>query len=69
MVDIRSKNYTDAKVCTIKIGNKKLFWVKMNDVQNRFGVKNMSDLVKKEIHGIFEPKNPTKDQVKKYKRH
>ena len=41
----------------------------MNDVQNRFGVKNMSDLVKKEIHGIFEPKNPTKDQVKKYKRH
>ena len=41
----------------------------MNDVQNGLGVKNMSDLVRKEIHGIFETKNPTKDQVKKYKRH
>ena len=68
MVDISVKNYTDAKVCTIKIGNKKLFWVKMNDVQNGLGVKNMSDLVRKEIHGIFETKNPTKTQVKKYKR-
>ena len=68
MVDIKVKNYTEPNVCTIKIGNKKLFWVKMNDVQNGLGVKNMSDLVRKEIHGIFETKNPTKDQVKKYKR-
>ena len=69
MVDISVKNYTDAKVCTIKIGNKKLFWVKVNDVQNGLGVKNMSVLVRKEIHSIFETKNPTKDQVKRYKRH
>ena len=40
----------------------------MNDVQNGLGVKNMSDLVRKEIHRIFETKHPTKDQVKKYKR-
>ena len=33
----------------------------MNDVQNRLGVKNMSDLVRKGIFGIFETKNPTKD--------
>ena len=69
MVDISLKNYTDAKVCTIKIGNKKLFWVKVNDVQNGLGGKDMSVLVRKEIHSIFETKNPTKDQVKKYKRH
>ena len=65
MVDISVKNYTDAKVCTMKIGNKKLLWVKMNDVQNVLGVKDMSDLVRKEILGIFETKNHTKDQVKK----
>ena len=29
----------------------------------------MSDLVRKETHGIFETKNPTKDQISKYKRH
>ena len=40
----------------------------MNDVQNGLGIKNMSNLVRKEIHGVFETKNPTKDQVKKYKR-
>ena len=40
----------------------------MNDVQNRLGIKNMSDLVRKGIFGIFETKNPTKDEVEKYKR-
>ena len=64
MVDISVKNYTDAKVCTMKIGNKKLLWVKMNDVQNVLGVTDMSDIVRKEILGIFETKNRTKDQVK-----
>ena len=36
----------------------------MNDVRNGLGIKNVSDLVRKEIHGIFETKNTTKDQVK-----
>ena len=40
----------------------------MNDVQNVLGVKNMSDLVRKGTLGIFETKNPTKDEAKKYKR-
>ena len=40
----------------------------MIDVQNGLGEKNISDLVRKEIHGIFETKNPTEEQVKKYKR-
>ena len=30
-------------------------------------VKNISDLVLKEIHGIIKAKNPTKEQIKKYK--
>ena len=30
MVDIGVKEFTDAKVHTIIIGNKKLFWVKMH---------------------------------------
>ena len=31
------------------------------------GVKNISDLVLKEIYGICETKNPTKEQIKNYK--
>ena len=40
----------------------------MNDVQQGLGVKNISDLVRKEIMGIFDNKNPTLDQIKLYKR-
>ena len=68
MVDIRVEKYTNAKVCTIKVSSKKIFWVRMYDVQEGIGVKNMSDLVRKEIRGIFRTKNPTKDQIRKYKR-
>ena len=39
----------------------------MNDVRNGLVIKNVSDLVRKEIHGIFETKNTTKDQVKNTK--
>ena len=38
------------------------------DIQEGIGVKNMSDLVRKEIRGTFRTKNPTKDQTRKYKR-
>ena len=34
MVNISVKNYQNARVHTITIINKKLFWVKMIDVQN-----------------------------------
>ena len=39
----------------------------MKDVGSGIGVKNISDLVLKEIYGICETKNPTKKQVNDYK--
>ena len=45
------------------MSNKKLFWVRMHDLQEGIVVKNMSDIVRKEIPGIFRTKNPTKDQI------
>ena len=62
MVIVTFQNYTDAKVCTITVGNRELFWVK------RIDKKRISDLVRKNIQGIFETKNPTKKQIRKYKR-
>ena len=38
MVDISVKKYTNSKVCTIRVSNKKLFWVRMYDVQEGIGV-------------------------------
>ena len=66
MVVITVQVYAEARVHTIKVRNKKLFWVKMIDVQKGFGLKKMPDLVKKEICGIFETKSPIREQKKKY---
>ena len=56
MVDISVEKYTHAKVCTIQVSNKKLFWVRMWDVQEGIGVKNVSDLVTKKNWGILKIK-------------
>ena len=40
----------------------------MIDVQKGLDIQNISDLVRKEIFGIFETKNPKKKQIRKYKR-
>ena len=39
----------------------------MKDVGSGMGVKNVSDLVLKEIYGICGTKNPSKEQINKYK--
>ena len=39
----------------------------MKDIQNGLGVTNLSDLTLKELYGIYEIKNVTKEQVKEYK--
>ena len=58
----------DSEVHTKTIGNRRLFWVRMHDVPEGLVIKNISDLVRKEIHSIFETTNLTKDQIRKYKR-
>ena len=39
----------------------------MKNVHNGLGVKNMSDLILKEINGIYKTKNLTKEQIREYK--
>ena len=67
MFVVAVQNYTNAEVHTITVGNRELFWVGMIDVQNKLGIKNISDLVRNDIQGIFETTNPTKKQVRKDK--
>ena len=68
MVVITAEAYKNAKVNAITVGDRKLFWVKMIDVQDGLGLKIMSDLVRREMCGIFEKKKPSrKRKTKKYK--
>ena len=66
MLKVSVKEFTDAKVLTITIGNM-IIWVKICDVQKRLGIENICDLLRKEIWGIHETENPTKEQIRKYK--
>ena len=66
MVVVTLEAYKNAQVHTITVGNKELFWVKIKDVQNGLGVKCISDLLRKEMLGIFYTKNLTKEHKMKY---
>ena len=55
MLNISIEIYRYAEV-DIMENNGELFWVKMNDEKKGLGIKNMSDLVKKEIHGVYGTK-------------
>ena len=51
---ISVEGYKNAKVHTIQV--KKDLWISIKDVGNGLGVKNISDLVLKEIYGKYEKK-------------
>ena len=62
-----AEGYKNANVELLAIKTTSKIWVNMKDVGSGIGVKNISDLVLKEIYGICETKNPTKKQVNEYK--
>ena len=64
---ISAEGYKNANVGFLPIKSTSKTWVSMKDVGSVIGVKNISDLVLKEIYGICEIKNPTKTQVNEYK--
>ena len=57
---ISTEGYKNANVEFLTIKKTSEIWVSMKDVGSGMGVKNISDLVLKEICGICETKNPTK---------
>ena len=57
---ISAEGYKNANVAFLTIKETSEIWVSMKDVRSGMGIKNISDLVLKEIYGICETKNPTK---------
>ena len=71
MVRISADTYAKNCVNTRKANkkdNKSVLWIKMHHIQDKLGVKNMSDLTIKAIKCIYETKTPTKEQFKKHKK-
>ena len=63
---ISAEAYKNAGVHCLKIKKTDEIWVSMKDCGSGLGVKNISDLVLKEIYGIDETKNLTKEEIKNY---
>ena len=64
---ISAKGYKNENVEVLTIKTTNEVWVSMKDIDNGIFIKNISDLVLKEIYGICETKNPSKEQVNEYK--
>ena len=64
---ISAEGYKNAKVHFLKIRKTGELWISIKDVGNGLGVKNISDLVLKEIYGIYEKRKLTKEEIKCYK--
>ena len=64
---ISAEGYINAKVHFLKIEETDEFWIKIKDVGDELGVKNISDLVLKEMYGVYGEKKLTKQEIKCYK--
>ena len=64
---ISGQGYTNAKVHRLKIRKNGELWISIKDIGDGLGVKNISDLVLKEIYGIYEKRKLTKEETKNYK--
>ena len=53
---ISAEGYTNAKVHFLKIEETDELWIKIKDFEDGLGVKNISDLVLKEIYGVYGKK-------------
>ena len=68
MVVTTVEAYQNARVHTITVKNKKFFQIKIVDVQNGLRLNCVCDLIRREICGIYETDNLTKEQRRKYMR-
>ena len=64
---ISAEGFINASVHFLKTRKTGEIWPSMKDCGKGLSVKNISDLVLKEIYGIYEKKNLTKEEIKNYK--
>ena len=64
---ISAEGYKNTGVHFLRVRKTGEIWASMKNVHNDLDVKNISDLILKEIYGIYERKNLTEKQVRKYK--
>ena len=64
---ISGEGYKNPGVSMLIIKKTAEIWASMKDVHAELGLKNMSHQVLKQIYGIYETKNHTKEHIRKCK--
>ena len=64
---ISADGYKNAGVHILRVRKTGKIWASMKNVQDVLGVKNMSDVILKEIYGIYETKDLRKSRLKNTK--
>ena len=64
---ISAEGYENAGVRFLRVRETGEIWSSVKDVNKGLGVKNILDLILKEIYGVYETKILTKKQIQKYK--
>ena len=64
---ISAEGYKNGRVQFLRVRETGEIWASMKDAGSGMGVKNISDLILKEIYGALKTKNPTKEQINEYK--
>ena len=64
---ISAEGYKNGNAAFLAIKTTNEIQVSMKDTGNGIGVKNISDLILKEIYGICEKRNPSKEQLNEHK--
>ena len=64
---ISAEGYVNAGVHFLRVQKTGEIWRTIKGFRRGMGVKNISDLVLKEIYGICETKNLKKEQIEEYK--
>ena len=64
---ISAEGYKNGRVQFLRVGETGKIWASMKDFGSDMDVKNISDLILKEIPGVVETKNPTKEQINQYR--
>ena len=64
---ISNEGYKNANVYHLIARKTGEIWGSMKHSGNGMGVKNIFDLVLKEMHSVLKTKNPTKEQINEYK--
>ena len=67
MVDISTETFAKNCIHTrsqLKRGKESILWLRIRDIPKELDVKNIFDLVDKEIKGKFESSYPTEQQIR-----